>query len=90
MTVTLGINPITWTNDDDPALGGDTPLETCLSETRAASYLGTELGGKFPRESAVLGPILAKHRARTRRRDGMMAVFSRTRSRSNSQPCCRI
>ena len=61
MTVTLGINPITWTNDDDPALGGDTPLETCLSETRAASYLGTELGGKFPRESAVLGPILAKH-----------------------------
>jgi inosose dehydratase len=61
MTVTLGINPITWTNDDDPALGGDTPLETCLSETRAAGYLGTELGGKFPRESAVLGPILAKH-----------------------------
>lgn len=61
MTVKLGINPITWTNDDDPALGGDTPLEVCLSETEQAGYQGTELGGKFPRESAVLGPILAGH-----------------------------
>ena len=31
MTVSLGINPITWTNDDMPELGGDMPLETCLS-----------------------------------------------------------
>ncbi len=59
MTVKIGINPITWTNDDDPALGGDTPLETCLAETRQAGYQGTELGGKFPRQSSVLGPILA-------------------------------
>ncbi len=58
MSVRIGINPITWTNDDVPELGGDTPLETCLAETRAAGYAGTELGGKFPRESAVLGPIL--------------------------------
>jgi inosose dehydratase len=62
MTVKLGINPITWTNDDDPALGGDTPLETCLAETHQAGFQGTELGGKFPRQSAVLGPILAAHR----------------------------
>jgi inosose dehydratase len=61
MTVKLGINPITWTNDDLPSLGGDTPLEVCLSETRKAGYAGTELGGKFPRESTVLGPILAAH-----------------------------
>jgi inosose dehydratase len=61
MTVKLGINPITWSNDDDPALGGDTPLEVCLSETRQAGYRGTELGGKFPRQSAVLGPLLAAH-----------------------------
>ncbi|MDQ0473269.1 myo-inosose-2 dehydratase [Labrys wisconsinensis] len=61
MTVTLGINPITWTNDDDPSLGGDTPLEQCLSETRRAGYAGTELGGKFPRESALLRPILDGH-----------------------------
>ena len=58
MTVRLGINPITWTNDDVPELGGDTPLEVCLSETQQAGYQGTELGGKFPRQSAVLGPIL--------------------------------
>jgi len=59
MAVMLGINPITWTNDDVPELGGDTPLETCLAETAQAGYRGTELGGKFPRSSAELGPILA-------------------------------
>lgn len=58
MSVRIGINPITWTNDDVPELGGDTPLETCLSETKQAGYAGTELGGKFPRDSKVLGPIL--------------------------------
>ena len=61
MSVALGINPITWTNDDMPELGGDIPLETCLSEARAAGYAGIELGGKFPREAAVLRPILARH-----------------------------
>ncbi|MBZ0227891.1 MAG: myo-inosose-2 dehydratase [Bauldia sp.] len=61
MSVRIGINPITWTNDDDPALGGDTPLETCLSEMREAGYSGTELGGKYPRESAVLGEILSRY-----------------------------
>ena len=52
MAVELGINPITWTNDDMPELGGDIPLETCLAETREAGYSGTELGGKFPRTSS--------------------------------------
>jgi inosose dehydratase len=61
MSVTLGINPITWTNDDMPELGGDTPLEVCLAEARAAGYAGIELGGKFPRQSAVLRPLLALH-----------------------------
>ena len=60
MTVRLGINPITWTNDDMPELGADTPVETCLTETRAAGYSGTELGGKFPRSSSVLAPLLEK------------------------------
>jgi inosose dehydratase len=45
MTVRIGINPITWTYDDVPELGGDTPLETCRAETRLAGYAGTELGG---------------------------------------------
>ncbi|MHA1564346.1 MAG: myo-inosose-2 dehydratase, partial [Alphaproteobacteria bacterium] len=61
MSVKIGINPITWTNDDVPELGGDTPLETCLAETRMAGYLGTELGGKFPRDSKVLGKVLQQH-----------------------------
>jgi inosose dehydratase len=61
MAVRIGINPITWTNDDVPELGGDTPLETCLAETALAGYRGTELGGKFPRSSTELGPILSAH-----------------------------
>lgn len=60
MKVRIGINPITWTNDDVPELGGDTPLETCLAETKQAGYAGTELGGKFPRESAALRPIMQR------------------------------
>lgn len=61
MNVRLGINPITWSNDDLPWLGGDTPLETCLAETRQAGYAGTELGGKFPRQSGALRDVLAAH-----------------------------
>ena len=57
-SVRIGINPITWTNDDVPELGGDIPLGTCLGETRQAGYSGIELGGKFPRDNAVLRPIL--------------------------------
>lgn len=60
-TVRLGINPLTWTNDDMPSLGGDTPLETCLAEGRQVGFSGFELGHKFPRDPAVLGPILDKH-----------------------------
>src|SRR6266542_2896793 len=62
MAVSIGINPITWSNDDMPELGGDIPLETCLAETREAGYSGIELGGKFPRSAAELGPILSRHR----------------------------
>jgi inosose dehydratase len=64
MAVAIGINPITWTNDDMPELGGDIPLETCLAETQLAGYAGTELGGKFPRHSADLSPLLAAHNLR--------------------------
>jgi inosose dehydratase len=61
MSIRIGINPIAWTNDDLPELGGETPLETCLAEAREAGYAGIELGNKFPRESAVLRPILDRH-----------------------------
>ncbi|UIN02563.1 myo-inosose-2 dehydratase [Yersinia ruckeri] len=58
MTVHLGINPLTWTNDDLPSLGAETSLETCLSEGKKAGFAGFELGNKFPREAGKLGPIL--------------------------------
>jgi inosose dehydratase len=61
MAVTLGINPITWTNDDMPELGGDIPLDVCLSEARQAGFAGIEMGGKFPRRAEILRPILARH-----------------------------
>src|SRR5258708_20350624 len=61
MSVRIGINPITWTNDDVAELGGETPLETCLGETRLAGYAGIELGNKFPRSAEALRPILDRH-----------------------------
>ena len=61
MSVRIGINPITWSNDDLPELGGTTPLETCLAEARAAGYAGIELGNKFPRRADALRPILQCH-----------------------------
>jgi inosose dehydratase len=61
MTPRIGINPLTWTNDDLPSLGAETTLETCLREARAAGYTGVELGNKFPRTAAVLKPILRAH-----------------------------
>ena len=58
MSVKLGIAPIAWSNDDMPELGGDTSLETCLSEAREAGFTGIESGGKFPKTSKELLPIL--------------------------------
>ena len=52
--VRIGINPISWMNDDLPSLGGDTPLETALSEGRQIGYDGFELGNKFPKDGPAL------------------------------------
>jgi inosose dehydratase len=60
--VRIGINPLTWTNDDLPELGEKNSLETCLQEAKQAGYEGVELGRKFPRDAAVLGPILKEHK----------------------------
>jgi inosose dehydratase len=61
MGIRIGINPITWSNDDLPELGGETPLENCLAEASQAGYVGIELGNKFPRDAATLRPILERH-----------------------------
>jgi len=59
--VRIGINPISWSNDDLPALGGETPLETALSEGAQIGYQGFELGNKFPQEPAALAAKLAEY-----------------------------
>jgi inosose dehydratase len=61
MKVRLGINPLTWTIDDMPEVGGETSLETCLTEARAAGFEGVELGCKFPRTAPELKAALAPH-----------------------------
>jgi inosose dehydratase len=59
--VRIGINPISWSNDDLPSLGGEIPLETALSEGKAIGYEGFELGNKFPRTPDALRAVLTKH-----------------------------
>jgi inosose dehydratase len=59
--VRIGINPISWSNDDLPSLGGETPLEVALAEGAAIGYAGFELGNKFPREPHALRRVLELH-----------------------------
>ncbi len=59
--IRIGINPISWSNDDLPELGGDTPLETALREGAEIGYQGFELGNKFPSEPAALKAKLAEY-----------------------------
>jgi len=62
MSVKLGIAPIAWSNDDMPELGGDISLEQCLSEASEAGFIGIESGGKFPKKSEELLPLLEKYK----------------------------
>ena len=62
MSIRFGVSPIAWINDDLPALGGDTPLESVLEEARDVGFAGIELGGKFPRDPQVLQALLNRHR----------------------------
>lgn len=59
--VRIGINPISWSNDDLPALGGETPLETALKEGAEIGYEGFELGNKFPQDPLALKAKLAEY-----------------------------
>ncbi len=59
--VRIGINPLSWMNDDLPSLGGETPLEVALTEGREIGYQGFELGNKFPREPQALKTLLAQY-----------------------------
>ncbi|TWG98264.1 inosose dehydratase/3D-(3,5/4)-trihydroxycyclohexane-1,2-dione acylhydrolase (decyclizing) [Mesorhizobium sp. J18] len=59
--IRIGVNPIGWSNDDMPEIGGNIPLETCLEEARTAGFTGMELGNKFPRQAEQLQPILVRY-----------------------------
>jgi inosose dehydratase len=59
VSIRFGVSPIAWVNDDMPELGGDTPLATILADARDIGFAGVELGGKFPKDPAVLQPLLA-------------------------------
>ncbi len=60
LKVRIGVQPINWSNSDFRDLGGDIPLETCLTEMKEAGYEGTSLGYKFPKSPDQLKPILEK------------------------------
>ena len=60
--VKIGINPISWMNDDLPSLGGETPLTTALAEGAEIGYQGFELGNKFPKESGALRAVLGDYK----------------------------
>jgi len=59
--VRIGINPLSWMNDDLPSLGGETPLSVALTEGKKIGYEGFELGNKFPREPDALKKLLGDY-----------------------------
>ena len=59
--IRYGTNPIAWSNDDDPSLGGHIPLDTCLSEAATIGFDGIENGAKFPRDPGELKATLTPH-----------------------------
>jgi len=61
MAIRIGANPICWANDDMPELGGETTLETILSEAKQVGFEGMELGKKFPRTPEGLKAALAPY-----------------------------
>lgn len=56
--VKLGIAPIAWTNDDLPELGKENTFEQCVSEMALSGFTGSEVGGKYPKDTRVLKKAL--------------------------------
>lgn len=61
MSIRFGVSPIAWANDDMPELGGETSLESILSDIQTLGFEGVELGGKFPREPGELATLLKQY-----------------------------
>nr|WP_154324396.1 myo-inosose-2 dehydratase [Pantoea sp. 201603H] len=56
--VKLAIAPIGWTNDDMPELGQENTFQQTVSEMALAGFTGSEVGSKYPRDPAILKPML--------------------------------
>ncbi|WLS79209.1 myo-inosose-2 dehydratase [Erwinia pyri] len=56
--VKLAIAPIGWTNDDMPELGAENTFQQIVSEMALAGFTGSEVGSKYPRDPAILKPML--------------------------------
>lgn len=56
--VRLAIAPIGWTNDDMPELGKENTFQQIVSEMALAGFTGSEVGSKYPRDPAILKPML--------------------------------
>ncbi|QDY43319.1 myo-inosose-2 dehydratase [Candidatus Pantoea soli] len=56
--VKLAIAPIGWTNDDMPDLGSENTFQQTVSEMALAGFTGSEVGSKYPKDPAILKPML--------------------------------
>ena len=64
-TVSLGIAPIGWCNDDMPELGAENTFQQTVSEMALAGFTGCEIGNKYPTDCRVeegSGPARYAHR----------------------------
>lgn len=59
--VQIGINPLSWVNDDLPSLGAGTSLDTVLKEGSEIGYAGFELGNMFPKDPKTLKARLQEY-----------------------------
>ena len=57
-TVSLGIAPIGWCNDDMPELGAENTFKQTVSEMALAGFTGCEIGNKYPTDPAELKKAL--------------------------------
>ncbi|WP_284162888.1 myo-inosose-2 dehydratase [Frigidibacter sp. SD6-1] len=56
--ILFGTNPIAWSNDDDPTIGGHISLEHCLDDCVRIGFDGIEKGNKFPKDAEGLKAVL--------------------------------
>ncbi|MCY1127912.1 myo-inosose-2 dehydratase [Frigidibacter sp. RF13] len=56
--ILFGTNPIAWSNDDDPSIGGHISLDECLDDCVKIGFDGIEKGNKFPKDVTGLKAVL--------------------------------